>query len=216
MYRTAALLLAVVVAAGCASTKPVDMTEPRRVLGTEGDVRLDAQIYQDHLAESIAIPISYDVTNHRSSTILVADLIPTCSYDTETQTVTVTLGSEVPGEQFLPRLIPIKPEEKRSFSQVAHASIVTRPGTPWQPRPRQVVIKLHFLTDVKPFQELINIKEKAVYDPKLAADLFPKWVDGNETVVTNSLPMRWVGLGASGMDAPPIAMPRGGRRSDRP
>jgi hypothetical protein len=39
---------------------------------------------------------------------------------------------------------------------------------------------------------LIAIPERAVHDPALAAQLFPKWVEGNETVFTNTLPMRWV------------------------
>lgn len=218
MNRTIALLAVVLLTAACASTtKPVDLKEPRRILGTEANVRLDAQVYQDHLAEAIAIPISYDVTNNRRETILIADLVPTASYDPETHAVTIQLGSEIPGENFLPRLIPVRPEEKRSFSTVAHLSIAAHPGSPWAPRPDRVLIKLSFLTDPKPFEQLVDLKEKALYNPKLAADLFPKWVDGNETVVTNSLPMRW-GSGSPDQALPPISapLPRGGRRSDRP
>lgn len=218
MNRTIALLAVALLAAACASTpSPVDLKEPRRVLGTEANVRLDAQVYQDHLSESIAIPISYDVTNHRRESILIADLVPNATYDPETRAVTIQLGSEIPGENFLPRLIPVKPEEKKSFSTVAHLNIAAHPGTPWAPRPDRVLIKLSFLTDPKPFEQLVDIKEKAVYDPKLASDLFTKWVDGNETVVTNSLPMRW-GSGSPDPALPPIAspLPRGGRRSDRP
>jgi len=197
---------------------PVDMKEPRRVVGTESDVRLDALVYQDHLAESIAIPIAYEITNNRKSQILVADIMPLASYDPETHTVTIDLGSEIPGESFLPRLIPIRPEEKKTFHQVAHLAIAARPGSPWAPRPDRVRIKLNFLNDAKPFEQLVDMHEKGLYDPKLAADLFPKWVDGNETVVTNALPMRW---GAGGQEmASPSAMqpptPRGGRRGDRP
>ena len=220
MNRAISLLPLVLFVVACASSsKPVDMTQPRRVLGTEADVRLDALVYSDRLSESTSIPITYDITNHRSSTILVADMLPLATYDPETLTVTVALGSEIPGENFLPRLIAVRPEEKKSFTTVAHVAIVARPGTPWSPRPNQVRIKLNFLGDTKPFAQLVDIHEKAVYDPKLAADLFTKWVDGNETVLTNTLPMRWTGggVGAAVTDAPTFVQPRrGGRRGDRP
>ena len=50
---------------------------------------------------------------------------------------------------------------------------------------------MNFLGDPSPFEKLIAIPERAVHDPVLAAQLFPKWVEGNETVFTNALPMRW-------------------------
>ncbi|HEY6138299.1 MAG TPA: hypothetical protein VI670_11095 [Thermoanaerobaculia bacterium] len=221
MYRKLLLPLAALFFAACASTTmPVDMKEPRRVLGTESDVRLDALVYQDHLAEAIQIPVAYEITNHRNKTILVADIVPLASYDPETRTVTIDLGTEIPGESFLPRLIAIGPEQKKTFHQTAHVTIAARPGNPWAPRPDRIRIRLNFLGDEQPFQQLVemNEKEKGLYDPKLAADLFPKWVEGNETVVTNTLPMRWNGGVADA--AAPMQMgpgtPKGGRRSDRP
>src|SRR5438132_14143662 len=89
-------------AIACASSKPVDMKEPRRVVGTENDVRVDAEVYGDKLAPNVTLPLKYDITNHRPLTILIADLLPESSYDPETHTVTVTIGAEIPGEHFLP------------------------------------------------------------------------------------------------------------------
>jgi hypothetical protein len=188
--RSSVLALWLVLVA-CTSTKPVDMKEARRVVGTENDVRVDAEIYGDRLAPSITLPLKYDVTNHRGTTILIADLIPECTYDPETHMVTISIGSEIPGEQFLPRLIPIRPGERKSFSTAAHVVIVANPGSPWVPRPNALRLKVNFLGDPSPFEKLIAIPEKAVHDPVLAAQLFPKWVEGNETVFTNTLPMRW-------------------------
>jgi hypothetical protein len=188
--RSSVLALWLVLVA-CTSTKPVDMKEARRVVGTENDVRVDAEIYGDRLAPSITLPLKYDVTNHRGTTILIADLIPECTYDPETHMVTISIGSEIPGEQFLPRLIPIRPGERKSFSTAAHVVIVANPGSPWVPRPNALRLKVNFLGDPSPFEKLIAIPEKAVHDPLLAAQLFPKWVEGNETVFTNTLPMRW-------------------------
>jgi hypothetical protein len=86
------------------------------------------------------------------------------------------------------------------------------------PRPNGVRVRLNFLDDTKTFANLIEIPEKAVYDPKLAADLFQKWVENNETVVTNILPMRWQGGTASLTDqgTPSLGTPRRGRGSGRP
>ncbi|HEY8131797.1 MAG TPA: hypothetical protein VII12_07880 [Thermoanaerobaculia bacterium] len=187
-YAAPGLLLLLI---ACTSTKPVDMKEPRRVVGTENDVRVDAEVYGDRLSPNITLPVKYDVTNHRQTTILIADLIPESTYDPETHMVTISIGSEIPGEQFLPRLIPIRPGERRSFSTAAHVIIVANPASPWVPRPNALRLKVNFLGDPNPFEKLIAIPEKAVHDPALAAQLFPKWVEGNETVFTNTLPMRW-------------------------
>ncbi len=168
------------------------MKEPRRVVGTESDVRIDAEVYGDRLGPNITLPLKYDVTNHRNTTILIADLLPDATYDQETHMVTISIGSEIPGEHFLPRLIPIRPGERKSFSTAAHVVIVANPGSPWTPRPNALRLKVNFLGNTSPFEMLIAIPEKAVHDPVLAAQLFPKWVEGNETVFTNSLPMRWI------------------------
>ena len=193
--RRCAVLLSSFVLVTCATTKPVDMSEPRRVVGTENDVRVDAEVYGDRLGPNITLPLKYDVTNHRANTILIADLIPDAAYDPETHMVTISIGSEIPGEQFLPRLIPIKPGERKSFSTAAHVVIVANvAASPWVPRPNALRLKVNFLGDPSPFEKLISIPEKSVHDPTLAAQLFPKWVEGNETVFTNTLPMRWVGV----------------------
>jgi hypothetical protein len=189
--KRSSVLSALLVLVACTSTKPVDMKEARRVVGTESDVRVDAEVYGDRLGPNITLPVKYDVTNHRNTTILIADLIPESTYDPETHMVTISIGSEIPGEQFLPRLIPIRPGERKSFSTAAHVVIVANPGSPWVPRPNALRLKVNFLSDPMPFEKLIAIPEKAVHDPVLAAQLFPKWVEGNETVFTNTLPMRW-------------------------
>jgi hypothetical protein len=44
--------------------------------------------------------------------------------------------------------------------------------------------------------KLIDIPEKAVHDPELANSIFTTWVEKNETVMTNTLPMRWRGVPA--------------------
>jgi hypothetical protein len=188
------LLVATLLLCGCATatkTTPVNQNEPRRVVGTDNDVRIDAEIFGDRLQSAISIPLKYDITNSRPAPIAIADIIPETNYDPDTQTVTVNIGSEVPGEQLLPRLIRIAPGEKKSFSTVARVNILMPSETPLSRIPRQMRIKVNFLGDTAQFEKLIAIPERGVYDPKLADELFPKWLERNETVYTNALPMRW-------------------------
>ena len=193
-------LLALVLAAACTSTSPpapstkpgsVDMKEPRRMVGTENNVRVDAEIYGDEMTQGASIAIKYDVTNERSHPILIADMIPQANYDPDTRTVTIDIGSEIPGEEFLPRLVSIPSGARRSFSAGARINILVSLQSPWTPRPRALQLRVNFQGEAGPFIKLIDIPEKAVHDKQLAAAIFPKWVEGNETVTTNALPMRW-------------------------
>jgi hypothetical protein len=102
-------------ATACATTRPVNLKEARRVVGTENNVRIDAEIDIDRLSPSQTINLKYDISNQRPLPIAVADIFPESSYDSETRTVTIGIGTEVPGEQLLPRLVVIGPGEKKSF-----------------------------------------------------------------------------------------------------
>jgi hypothetical protein len=187
--------LVLVVAAGCATSKTVNMDEPRRVVGTENQVRLDAEVYGDSLAPAQTLTFKYEITNNRPTPIAVADLIPETSYDPETQVVTLSIGSEVPGAQLLPRLLLINSGEKKSFATTAHVNIGVSPmRTPWTRLPNALQLKLNFLGEIKPFEMLIGIPERAVADAKLADELFPKWTERNEVLYANPLPMRWAGV----------------------
>src|SRR5258708_2379816 len=219
MKRLAYAFVLLMVAA-CSSTAPpvaaskpgnIDMKEPRRMVGTENNVRVDAEIYGEELVQGASVAIKYDVTNLRPSPILIADLLPQTTYDPDTRTVTVDVGSEIPGEEFLPRLISIPSGGRRSFSTGAHINIHTSLTAPSVPKPRALQLRVNFLGDSAPFMKLIDIPEKAVRDRELAAELFPKWVERNETVTTNTLPMRWQNARPTGIEDSPPA-PAGRRR----
>ncbi|HEX6177012.1 MAG TPA: hypothetical protein VF057_01535, partial [Thermoanaerobaculia bacterium] len=187
------LLLLFLFLAACASTQSVDLEESRRVVGTESDVRIDAQIFGEKLTTAARIPMKYDITNERAAPIAIADIIPVAEYDPDTQTVTVTIGSEVPGNQLLPRLLTVMPGEKKTFDTVARVNIlVNRAATPNSRFPNGLRVKVNFLSDTEPFKDLIGISERAVENPQLADVLFPVWLENNETVYTNTLPMRWM------------------------
>ena len=201
-----------VLAAGCATTKPVNLKEPRRVVGTENDVRIDAEIDADHLSPAQTINLKYDVTNQRPLSIAIADIVPETSYDPETRTVTIGIGTEVPGEQMLPRLVVVAPGERKTFVTSANVRLLIGAG-PFVAVPNALRVKVNFLGDTTPFAKLIAIPERGVHDPQLASELFPKWLEQNESVVTSSVPMRW---GGSADDANPAPIDSRARRRRGP
>jgi hypothetical protein len=197
----AVLVAASVLVGGCASNT-VNMAELRRVVGTESAVRLDAEI-TDQIRPGAPIPITYEITNDRSTAIAVADIVPESTWDSETRTVTVSIGSEVPGTTMLPRLIKIEPGEKKRFSTTASLGRVI-PASSADPHVRNSTllrIRLNFLADTAPFHELIGIRENAIADSKLADELFPKWLEQNEVVYTNSVPVSVNTFGPGDPDA---------------
>ena len=210
MNRWPAVL--VIVFAAC-STTPVDMNEPRRVVGTESAVRIDAEIRGEEIRPGSPVPVTYEITNQREHPIAIADIVPATTYDAETQTITINIGSEVPGHDLLPRLISIAPGEKKTFTTAARMAfaVQTRSADPRMRYPAALRLKVNFLGDTKPFAELIDIPEKAVADAKRANELFPAWLDRNEVVYTNTIPMRWVAFDQPPMPNTPAPPTRPGR-----
>lgn len=193
--RAGVCLLVVSVLGSCASSASVDLTEPRRVLGRENDVRLDAQIFNERLAPNTTVRIVLDVTNERPEPIAIADIVSYTTFDPETTTLTVHVGSEVPGNRLLPRLIEIAPGQKHSQSFAAPIPPI-REATGGRPIvPRQLRIKLNYLENTGPFQELVGISERAVADSTRADELFDQWVEASRTIDTNTLPIEWGGPG---------------------
>lgn len=192
---SAALL---VITTACATTAKVDMNEPRRVVGTEDSVRVDAEIRGEEMQNGAHVPITYVVTNQRSNAIAIADLVPTTAYDEETQTITVNIGSEVPGATLLPRLVSIAPGEQKTFSITARiAFVMPRNAGGRSSALTGLRLRVNFLGDTSGgFEQLIGIPERGIADSKLADALFPIWLERNEVVLTNAVPMRWKGTSA--------------------
>ncbi len=189
MTRVAPAVLATFFLTACATTA-VNMNEPRRVVGTENLVRVDAEI-SDEMRAGAPITITYQITNQRTTAIAVADILPESTFDAETGTITVSIGSEVPGTTMLPRLVKIAPGEKKAFTTTARVSrLIPIPSADPRRTPSRLLrLKVNFLGDTAPFAELIDIPEKAVADPKRADELFTAWLERNEAVYTNAVPV---------------------------
>lgn len=202
-----------VVFAAC-STIPVDMNEPRRIVGTESAVRIDAEIRGEEIRPGSPVPITYEITNQRDEPIAIADILPITTFDVETQTITVSIGSEVPGMELLPRLISIAPGEKKTFTAAARMAfaVQAKSADPRTRYPTALRLKVNFLSDTKPFAELIDMPEKALADAKRADALFPVWLERNEVVYTNAIPMRWVAFDQPAMPTQPAPARTGRRR----
>ena len=190
------------------------MNEPRRVVGTEQNVRVDAEISDPSETGGSSVVIKYEITNDRPDPIAVADIVPETTFDPETRTITVSIGSEVPGNTLLPRLIGIGPGQKKVFSTTAHMGMrLPQPATadPRGGTPNVLRLKVNFLGDTKPFAQLLEMTEKALADPVLADALFPKWLDANEVIYTNTVPVR-PGVGLPDPTAPRHTPPPRTRR----
>jgi hypothetical protein len=189
LKRIAAFPAALLLLSACASSQ-VDMNEPRRIVGTESAVRIDAEI-NDELRAGAPLAITYEITNQRQTAIAVADILPEATFDEETGTVTVSIGAEVPGAVTLPRLIQIGPGEKKSFTTTARlASLIPAQTADPRVRPTALLrVKVNFLGDTAPFGELIGIPERFVADQRRADELFAVWLERNEVVYTNAVPV---------------------------
>lgn len=198
MSRTlaASFLLLGSLALGCGSTG-VDLEEPRRVLGREADVRVDGQIFGERIGPGAGLRLTWEIENMRGDAIAVADLIPVVTYEVEERTLVVHIGSEVPGNDMVPRLIVIPPGERKTFHGSAKANLNLPPPGPLAAYPRYLKLRVSFLSNIAPFEQLVGIPEVSVFDPDLADRLFPLWVEANENVATNAIPIQWTGAPTS-------------------
>jgi len=186
------LTAAVVLSASCSSSSQVDLNESKRFLGRDNDVRVDAQLFTDQIDSASFVRVVYEVENFRPTAIALADANTETDYDPATQTITLNIGCEIPNDAVVPHLTKVESGARKGFTVGAKMNVLvpTAPG-PFTNLPRYLRVKLHFLGEVEPFETLLAIPDRGVRDPQLADQLFPVWIESKETVVTNTLPIRW-------------------------
>lgn len=186
--------------ASAAAAAAIDMDDPRRALGREGAVRVDAQILQETVSPGSSIGVTYQIVNGSDSAVAIADRAASASFDSETGTITLAIGAEVPDDGRMPAVTVIKPGETKVFSAGATAPInaaVVRAGlTP----PRQVQVKVSVLRDLSPFRELIT-RSAGGGAPELSDEQFDRWFESNDTIFLNTVPVRYTPRGRSARES---------------
>ena len=180
------------VSAGIAEAAHLDFSDPRRALGREGDVRVDAELTQDSLAPNSPIGVTYQIQNLSKGPIAVADKIIDTDFDLESLTVTFSIGAEIPPGTQMPHLITINPGEKRVLSAAAmfHAAIPSV-RTRWTAVPRFVQVKVTLLKDVTAFAPLIEQQKSTATPVALPNNMFDRWVEASESIMLNPVPVYW-------------------------
>lgn len=212
MRRLSLLLFSgfILLTTGCASSSRDDVDESARLVGRENDVRIDALIRNIDISAGSNVNLTYDVENLRTEPIAIADIVPEVTYDDETGVITILLGSEVPGNEFLPRLELIRSGETKSYSTGVSLNVRSLSRTV----PRSVRIRLTYLKDVEPFESLVEMTQKTLHDPELADEMFLPWVESVRFVDTNNVPLTSGGRfrnDASAADGRSPRRPPGGR-----
>lgn len=192
-----ALIAAIVlIHAAAATAGSIDMDDPRRTVGREGDVRIDAQLVQDTVAPGSPIGVAWQIENLSKAPVAVADKVADATYDPDSRTITLAIGSEVPQDGRMPHVVIIAPGEKKLFRAGATPALagaaVRSPGA----APRFVQVKVTILRDLAPFAQLIAAQSQvqarqAQASQPLSDELFDKWFESNDTIFLNTVPVRF-------------------------
>lgn len=196
----AAILTALLCATAAHAADTIDMNDPRRALGREDDVRIDASIRQDTITSGAPIAVTYQVQNLTAMPVAIANKVTDVSYDPETLTITVGIGSEIPKDGNLPQLSTIAAGEKKTFSVTVTPVIPASAAAMRGPAPRYVQVKVSILRDLAPFAALIENQAKTPGVQRLSDAQFDQWLNGNDTIFLNAIPVRYQARQKSGID----------------
>jgi hypothetical protein len=176
--------------AAAATASSIDMDDPRRLVGREDDVRIDAQLVQDTVSPGAPIGVTFQIQNLTPQAVAIADKVATASYDEDSLTVTLAVGAEVPPDGKMPHLVVIPPGEKKVFRAGATpafnaAALRTSMGV----APRYVQVKVSILRDLAPFEQLIARQGRL--PQRLSDAQFDSWFESNDSIFLNSVPVRY-------------------------
>jgi len=175
--------------ATAAAAAEIDMNDPRRAVGREDDVRVDAQLTRDSMSPGSPIAVTYQIQNFTSAPVAIADKLSDASYDEDARTITLSIGAEVPVDGTMPHMVTIAPGERKVLRAAAvpvltaSALRATRNSSP-----RYVQVKVTILRELTPFAPLIAAQSRA----RLSDDLFNRWMENSDTILLNALPIGWI------------------------
>ncbi|HEX7829165.1 MAG TPA: hypothetical protein VF787_05890 [Thermoanaerobaculia bacterium] len=176
--------------AAAAQAASIDMDDPRRALGREGDVRIDAQLVRDTVSPGTPIGVTYQIQNFSKVPVAVATRVADASYDEDSRTVTLAIGSEVPPDGAMPQMVLIAPGEKKVFRTAATATFnAAAMRSAFAATPRFVQVKVAIMRDIEPFRSLIEAQTRT--PQRLTDAQFEKWFECNDTILLNALPVQY-------------------------
>jgi hypothetical protein len=181
----------------------IDMNEAHRAVGRQDDVRVDAQLLTDVITAGAPIGVTYQIHNLTDSSVAVAEKVCSASFDAESQTITVSVGSEIPVDGEMPRMAVIGPGEKKTFTTAATVRRIATAVRAARPVVRYLQIKVSVLRDLVPFRALLERQQMQAQAEAMPLNdaQFEKWLEGNDTIFLNTLPIRFESRGGSGSDA---------------
>ena len=187
-----AAVVATVIAAASAMAARVDFKDPKRAVGREGDVRVDAELTQESISQTSPLNITYQIENFSKFAVAVADKVLDTNFDADTRTIRFSIGAEVPPGPNMPHLVIIRPGEKRVLSCGALVHVITpNIRTPWASIPKYIQIQLTLLRDITPFASLIEQQSKGAVTVPLPNDMFDRWIESSESILLNTIPVYW-------------------------
>lgn len=184
-------LLASLMLTAAAAAASIDMDDPRRALGREGDVRVDAQLTRDTVTAGAPVAITYQIHNLSGSAVAIAHRQMDATYDEDERTIVFSVGSEVPPDGNMPQMTLIAPGEKKVFTAASTPSLrAAALRATMAIVPRFVQVKVAILRDVRPYLELIQ-SQNGRGKHRLSDELFEQWFESNETIYLNAIPVRY-------------------------
>ncbi len=191
--QTLLLATATLICATAAHAAHVDMNDPRRALALEDNVRIDAQLTEDAISTGTPVGVTFQVQNNSPRPVAIADKIVDSSYDADTRTITLSIGSEIPAGGTMPHLAVIKMGESRTFSTAVPVRVAMPGGrSPLIAFPRYVQVKVNVLRNLEPFAALIA-QQRGTFAPPMTDALFDTWVQSNDAIFLNAIPVYWTG-----------------------
>lgn len=185
------LMTTIVLLPSAAAADRIDMNDPRRIVGRENDIRVDAQLLHDTVAPGSPVGVVYQVENHSSRPIAIAGKLAAASYDRETATITLAVGAEIPPDGRMPHMEIIAPGEKKVLNVGATPALTVDATDPrFGAAPRYVQVKVSFLRDVEAFATVIA-RQDSRGGAHFPDELFDRWFEAQDTIFLNAVPVRF-------------------------
>ena len=169
-------------AAAATAEVAIDMNDPRRVVGREDNVRIDAQLLHDTVSPGAPIAVTDQVQNLTDAPVAVATKVMSASYDMESRTITLAVGAEVPVDGNMPQIVVIAPGEKKVFRAGATPTYNAGAMRAGGNLPAYVQVKVSILRDVTPFAATPSGR-------RLTDAQFDEWLEANDTIFLNTVPV---------------------------